>query len=66
MIGCGMVGVGIILIGITNFLNNREQRNIMNYLHGKVEEMGLDENSRARRNLKYAAHLQNHENENLA
>ena len=61
-----MVGIGIILIGITNCLYNREKRNIMNYLHDKAEEMGLDENSRARKNLRYASHLRNQEDENLA
>jgi len=33
----------------------------MDYLKGQVEKMGLDENSRARRNLKYSAHLRNHD-----
>jgi hypothetical protein len=38
----------------------------MNYLNGKIEEMGLDENSRGKRNLRLAAHLKNHEeNQNL-
>jgi len=65
-IGCGLIGIGIILIAITNCIHNREQRNIMNYLNGKIEEMGLDENSRGKRNLRLAAHLKNQEeNQNL-
>ena len=49
------------LLCITNCIHNREQKGIMDYLKGQVEKMGLDENSRARRNLKYSAHLRNHD-----
>lgn len=65
-IGCGMVGTGLLLIVITNCINNREHNKIMAYLNGKVEELQMDENSRARRNLRYSAHLNQQQQENLA
>ena len=64
-IACGMVAIGILLIIITNCINNREHRKIMEYLNLKVEELHMDENSRALRNLRYSAHLKTQE-ENLA
>ena len=61
LIGIGLVSIGMTLLCITNCIHNREQKGIMDYLKGQVEKMGLDENSRARRNLKYSAHLRNHD-----
>jgi len=67
LIGCGLVSIGIILLCITNCIHNHEQKSIMAYLQGQIEKMGLDENSRAKRNLRYSAHLHNHdENQMLA
>ena len=56
----------MVLLCITNCINNREQKGITAYLQVQVEKMGLDENSRGKRNLRHAAHLKNQEeNQNL-
>ena len=58
-VGYSMIVVGLLLIMITNCINNRERNQIMSYLHGKVEELSNDENSRAKRNLRNAQLIKN-------
>ncbi len=63
--GCGLVGTGLMMLTIANFIYNRERRNILAYLDAKIEELQMDENSRAKRNLRHSAHLKD-EQQNLA
>merc|ERR1712083_119772 len=64
-IGCGLISIGMILLCITNCIQNREQKGINDYLQGQIEKMGLDENSRARRNLRHSVHFRNHEEKQM-
>jgi len=43
MIGSLLVLVGFLFLGLSNYVYNREQRRLINYLKGKIEEL-MEEN----------------------